>query len=276
MYISDKLIFIELHKTASSHIKKILLETLNGESVGKHNQLTPELADRNVLFLGSVRNPYDWYLSLWGFGCDGKGGVFSGVTGKGSKKLRGLGWKTNPRKALFSALNNVLNQGRIEKKKWAALYKDVDDPFLFRKWLKFMNDSDCIADVGEGYSEWTGSNIAGLMTFRYLKLFCSTTADNAKLRALSSLEQIIEFERENLIINKFIRQESLELDMSNFLESIGAMSSTDSKELLSSKQKSNTSSRKRDLRFYYDQESIELVARREKMIIDKFGYSFPK
>ena len=276
MYISDQVIFIELHKTASSHIKKILLETLNGESVGKHNQLTPELVARNVLFLGSVRNPYDWYLSLWGYGCDGKGGVYSEVTGKGSRKLRGLGWKTNPRKALSSALNNVFNQRRIEKNEWAALYKDVNDPFLFRKWLTMMNKPDLFTAIGEGYPEWTGSNIVGLMTFRYLKLFCSTTADNAKLRTLSSLEQIIEFERENLIINRFIRQESLELDMSNFLESIGAINSTDSRELLSSKQKSNTSSRKRDLRFYYDQESIELVARREKMIIDKFGYSFPR
>jgi hypothetical protein len=276
MYISDKVVFVELQKTATTHIKHILLEALDGESVGKHNQLTPELVARTATFLGSVRNPYDWYLSLWGYGCDSKGGVFHRTTRMTDSSLRGLGWRTHPGKAISLALKNVFNRRELTKrrKEWLASYGDVNNPVLFRDWLRMIHDSDYFADVGEGYSCWPGSSIAGLMTFRYLNLFCVTTSDKARLGYLNSVDSIIKFESKNLKINRFVRQESLESDMSEFLKEIGVGTSLRVNEMLSSK--TNTSSRGRDLHFYYDQESLGLIARREKMIIEKFGYCFPE
>ena len=80
MFISNKLVYLELHKTGCSHIRRILSIALDGELAGKHNKATKDLFTERRVFVGSVRNPWAWYVSLWGYGCDGNGVLHQRLT----------------------------------------------------------------------------------------------------------------------------------------------------------------------------------------------------
>ena len=59
MFISKKLCYLELHRTGSTHISKVLKKYIpEGEIIGSHNRATEEVYNSgNLKFIGSVRNP---------------------------------------------------------------------------------------------------------------------------------------------------------------------------------------------------------------------------
>ena len=87
MLITDELVYLELQKTGCSHTIKILsaLNNKNCKIIGKHNTYDsiPKEDQGNFeskLKIGNIRNPWDWYVSLWAFGCQKKGGLYNLVT----------------------------------------------------------------------------------------------------------------------------------------------------------------------------------------------------
>src|SRR4030095_1676667 len=96
MFINDKLVYLALHKTGCSHVLKLLssIPDLDGRIIGKHNTIY-EVSKRRLgnlsekIKAGNVRNPWDWYVSLWAFGCMKKGGLYDQIINKNAfKKLR--------------------------------------------------------------------------------------------------------------------------------------------------------------------------------------------
>jgi len=82
MYASEQLIYLELQKTRCTHIRNSLNRCLGGTFDGTHNQISEELMKSDKLIIGSIRNIWDWYLSLWSYGCDRKGSLHNIVTRK--------------------------------------------------------------------------------------------------------------------------------------------------------------------------------------------------
>src|SRR5688500_14845666 len=83
MFVSDKIVFMELQKTGCTHIRNLLKEIVGGRFVERHIQADPQLFTNGRYFLGSVRDPWDWHISLWAYGCDNKGDFHSNVTTQG-------------------------------------------------------------------------------------------------------------------------------------------------------------------------------------------------
>ncbi len=269
MYISERFVFIELHKTGCTHIRNILKELFDGDFTGKHDQASFDLFSGERVFLGSIRDPWEWYTSLWAYGCDNKGEVFNNVTRRGMS-IRGLGWRSNPYAAFLKLLANSRNPP-----KWMDTYKNVNDAEAFRAWLYMMHDASYLGDIGEGYGECSVSRIAGLLTFRYLKLFCTKLGGLNNLDHLSTFEELKKYENENCFIAHFIRNENLESDLLRGLEDFGAKIPSNKKSDILSRLKTNVSSRKHGPKYYYDSKSENLIAEREKLIIEKFGYVAP-
>jgi len=138
-----------------------------------------------------------------------------------------------------------------------------------------MHDERYLSAIGEGYSACSVSRIAGLMTFRYLTLFCTKLGEQKNLNQLSTFEQIKSYENHNCFIDHFIRNENLESDLFRGLEDFGAKIPDNIKSEIISRPKTNISSRKRGPEYYYNVESENLVAKRERLIIEKFGYVAP-
>lgn len=251
MFVSKDLVFMELHKTGSSHIRRTLKELLDGEIVGHHNRAPRKLFAENRKFIGSVRNPWDWYVSLWAYGCDKKGAIFDNVT---------LAKESGPANS---------------QQDWVKTYADVDDKEAFRQWLHMMHDEQNFPTIESNYAQFPLSRVAGLFSFRYLSLFCTKVRGAKKLRSLSIDDEIKNYEAEFCFIDRFIHLESLEADLFRVLEDFAGGVSDKTKSEVLSRKKSNASSRIHGAEYYYDQKSADLIAAREKLIIDKFGYEAP-
>jgi len=262
---------MELHKTGCTHIRHILNELIDGELVGGHNQAGSNLFDEERVFLGSIRDPWDWYTSLWAYGCDNKGAVFNSSTKARPIKFESLNWRKNT----YSAFLTLISNRSKHPQQWLETYADVNDAEAFRAWLRMMQSPRYIMDIREGYGENSISRTAGLLTFRYLKLFCTKSGDSKRLNSLSSFKQIKDYENEFCFIDRFIRNENLEHDLFQVLEDFSAGISNEKKADILLREKRNTSSKKHGAEYYYDKKSERLVAKRERLIIEKFGYLMP-
>lgn len=271
VYISKRFVFLELPKTGSTHIASVLHEHLDGEySFRKHNQASPELVDSGKIFLGSIRNPYSWYVSLWAFGCDRKGYHFLNSTMK--KSLRGLGWRKNP----LRAASKFLEQSSRHPNKWLKTYTNANDVSAFREWLHLMHNQDYIPDLKEPhYGNNAISKVSGLMTFHFLRLFCTRTTELEQLVSLDSWAKIFEYERMKSFTKEYIKTESIHFDIIRILNQHDPNLPAAPLLGITSKPATNTSSHRAVISQYYDIDSMNLVASRERLILDKFGYTMP-
>ena len=80
IFISEKLVYLALQKTGSTQIRHLLTSIIPGELIGTHNRLPVNLSPKRIA-VGSIRNPWAWYVSLWAFGCLGRGGFYHKVAG---------------------------------------------------------------------------------------------------------------------------------------------------------------------------------------------------
>src|SRR6476660_77321 len=157
MFINEKLVYLAFLKTGCTHILKLLtsIPDLNGNIIGKHNSIY-DIPPRELGNLsekiksGNIRNPWDWYVSLWAFGCMKRGGLFT-----------------------HTARKNILRKLKHPKtflsptRQWQKVYSDVKNPELFKQWLEMLL---CTRRKDVAYFGDT-ANIIGYMSYKYLELY---------------------------------------------------------------------------------------------------------
>lgn len=268
MFVSDKIVFIELQKTGCTHIQKLLSSVVEGAVIGKHNLPAEDLFSRDVCFVGSIRDPWEWYVSLWAYGCDKKGGVYELVTR--ARNLKELLVIRDPKRSGILLFRELLRM----PDEWKSLYTESNDVISFRNWLRRMYAAKYRYDFGEGYGFSPIHPFAGLLTYRYLLLFCRNT-ERLFSKQMNNYSTLKAFEESNIYINYIIRNENLEDDFIDVLARCGVTVTDEQKKEIYDAQKTNASSRVHGPEFYYDEETIELVAQRERLIIEKYGYRPP-
>ena len=277
MFIAGDLVFLELQKTGGSHIRRLLKRYVNGDPVGKHNRLTNDFVDKFII--GSIRNPWDWYVSLWAYGVSGKGAIRTRVC-KGFDfnyyhsmlpKSMGKNWLT-PSEFLLSTYHDITKPVM----EWKRVYKKADEPELFQQWLKLLLSPRHRFDMGEGYAFSPLSAHAGLMTYRYFRLF-TLGQEIYKNKMLADYASVADFDLKHNVIKGMIRTESLEQDFVRVLSEAG-LSLTDEQlsEILDKKVSKTNVSERKSVEFYYNEETLELVLMRDRYIIEKYGYQQPR
>ncbi len=268
MIIADKLIFLELQKTGGTHIAELLKKIIPCQEIGKHNRLPKDLPVAGKLVTGSVRNPWDWYVSLWTYGCGGGGGLYRNLTQPWCLLRHGL--PGNPVMGFTRSLRDLYRPRRH----WRRLYADGREATLFREWLKLLLDYARRHDLREGYGESAICGLAGFMTYRYLYLFSREAAPLYSPVALNSREALRAFDAENNILHAVIRNERLQDDLVAALQQAGYQLDENDHRILATSQRTNPSRRIRQLDYYYDSDTIALVAAKEAFLIEKYGYRF--
>jgi hypothetical protein len=292
MLISDKLVFIELQKTGSTHIKTLLKDLVGGKNDGKHNTPPEELLASGKPFIGSIRDPWAWYLSLWTYGCQQKGELFQRLTNE--KRWERVRAKESAASDAPEPDDDVGggdsddDDGKTKDKAKKTLpqnwgpdraknywYANPESAEAFREWLQVVLATRSLRRLLEaGYGKSPISKAGGLLTFRYFTLFVrgAETVD----KSVSTVDALKAYDKEHCFVSHFIRNESLAAD---FLETVAAcgvtLTDAQKKSVLEAK-KTNVSARPNGPDFYYDDPSIQLVMRREKFIVDKFGYKHKK
>ena len=278
MYLSDKLVYVELHKTAGTHIGRCLQSILPGKQVGKHNRLPKDLRQRHII--GSIRNPWDWYVSLWAYGCSKKGSVWHQTCDKVNLRYyREQLTREMGRSSLSPGmlLRQLLSDFKKPTEQWREVYRDSSSAEQFQDWLTLVFSFERRFDLREGYGFSPLSMVTGLMGYRFFKLYSSLDENIYSKKLLNQNSDLLDLWNQHGFVDSFVRQENVIDDLLLALERAG--------EILSSSQKANllkfdrqitNSSTRLETSHYYNKESIDLVNQREKEIIKLFNYLPPK
>lgn len=270
MFVNDQLVYIQLQKTGCTHIARVMHAVSPGTFHVKHSPMRIDPGER--LIVGSVRNPWDWYVSLWAFGCLGEGSIsanltfsFPAIAGRLARQamLHPKSWGDTARKIGY-------HWGK-DAGAWRSYYENADDPELFRAWLRAL-----LADPGkrllmEEYPVLPLRAFAGLMTFRFLQLHVAYDRWMAAARTLRSEADVIGLYRDHGVVEQFIRTERLDQDLAAVLDRAGIAYRQDD---VFRAEKTNTS-KHRSSAYYYDNETVDLVRRNEALIVQTFGYEAP-
>jgi len=154
------------------------------------------------------------------------------------------------------------------------MYKDPENAENFKHWLKLVTTTGPHRKlIEDGFFASPLSGLAGLMTYRYFLLFCDegATVPEAAVKTMKALK---EYEEKHRFVKHIIRNESLAEDLIQVVQACGETLSEEDLALIREAPKTNTSARKQPRSHYYDDIAVSLVAKREKFIIDKFGYKF--
>jgi hypothetical protein len=263
MIYTDKTIFFELQKAGGTHVRSIIqqLDPDKVSIIGKHDNIRAyplEDADKK-LKVGNIRNPWDWYVSLWSFGCQGRGGLYSRVTEPG---------KTQSGK--YEKLTQKLGLKRPDHDLWERLYSDHLNVDHFRTWLKKLLVEDDFTLLN-GFKEAPLSDFAGFLTYRYLLLY--TRHEYRDLLKVNTYKKLIAFDKKRNYMDIILRNERLHEELLQNAPLMG-LPVERLKTMLATMERTNASKRDRDFRNYYDEETRLLVEEKEKFLVEKYQYQF--
>lgn len=265
MFLSEQLIYIQMQKTGCTHIETLLSKLVDGKSQGKHVAAPDNEIDSGKLIISSIRNPFDWYVSLWTYGCSARGALRNRLVKRYPR------FKSIIRDPLAS-IKTIYQDRKKDLDQWREVYPGTtEDATLFRKWLMLIHDPANRYFLGEGYGESPLSSAYGYMTHRYIYLCCRNLDS---LRQVDSYLDLAEFDRHSCYIDYFIRQERLEEDLCKALGQIRMVSDSD-RRIIYNGGVTNSSKRSLSPAAYYDDVSIELVTSRDRLLVEKFGYTQP-
>jgi len=270
MFVSEELIFLQLQKAAGTHIAFLLQRHLGGELRGKHGPLDFDPGGRVIV--GSVRNPWDWYVSLWAYGCGTQGAVQGLLQGNRMRSARRIVGAAGRRPGQWgAALRDLIAHSGRDVAFWREVYADPHDAEAFRSWLRAVLSPQGRRLLGADYASRPLSGCAGFYTYRFLKTFTPAVIWTAHSSDIRRHVDIAPFFEAHGAPHMMVRNERLEEDLAQVFSRIDRCDVT--VEVLRS-ERTNTSRRDKVER-YYDTETIALVAENDSFIGELFGYAPP-
>lgn len=267
MLVHDSFIFLQLQKTACTHIAAELQARIGGTPEGKHQPLKSPSGAR--LIIGSVRNPWDWYVSLWAYGCAGKGSVHRALAHERGASVLRRAWRKPAEWP--AALSRALRLSRSDQAFWQRVYRDPTDPAAFRAWLVQLLTTQAKADAFEDTRNMPMFREIGLYTARYARVFTLSKAWQKRAMQIRDSGSLVAYLDAEMVVDRFIRMEQLEEDLAALLCDLGHDCTS---EMLRG-EKRNASER-RNFSFYHDAETVALIAAQDRLIAQRHGYDAPR
>jgi hypothetical protein len=238
----DRLIYLDVYRTGSTHVLRRLAEVMGKKPLRFHRHASVTKA-RPLAFIGrkltvaTVRNPWDWYVSLWAFGAGGN-----------------------------SAIRRYL-AATFTEPEVNALY-DANEPGLsFRRWLKLVHDPEILTRIMQEHLPQSGlAPMMGLYSYRFLRV--ATYHPRLMLRrpfVTSAATHLRRFRA----FSEAVRTETLDNDLDRLFVRLDLP--VKPRPVLQVNASARTLPGYRD---YYDDETRDLVASRDGMFTTEFGYEF--
>lgn len=251
----ETFIYLDVYRTGSSHIIN-LLPQITGERMvltSRHGSLTKPrwhgYAGGKLVF-ASVRNPWDWYVSLWAYGADGKS-------------------------AIRRYLKMHASAGEV-----AELYNKAAPEISFRKWLRLMHDPSFLNTIMQEHMPASGlAGIVGLYTYRYLRVTTRYPKFLLRKPFIGSIEGALRHHRWLKSYSLVVHNERLSEDLIALIAASTGRCSfrANAGDIIRDQDSRPRNASGRTLssyRDYYDRETSDLVGRRDRFFTDEFGYSF--
>lgn len=267
MIITDKFVFVHLHKSGGTFVGKTILELFpQARQIGYHYPITmipPEF--QNLPVLGVVRNPWDFYVSYYAFqkSLVAKFEAEKGHLSQREYQLlvdRGI----DPRNGIDILFDVLSNEGRLDFVQTTTNFLNLGNsaekleellelmpselgrrgkstPIQkqdFRGMNVTKNDLEAIRNTGEGFYTFLFKHIYGITTNIY-----------------------------------FARMETLRQDLITFLQQVGIEINQSQQEFIQGAARENVSIHKNYIS-YYTPELENLVREKDALVIKKIAYQF--
>ena len=267
MFVNDDLVFLHLQKAAGTFVVDRLAQALRGEVRDGHAPLTA--GKRGRIVAAAVRDPWDWYVSLWSYGCMGQGELRGRLLmPRGQMSTLALRAVLRGREGPGKALARVQRDCGRDPRAWAALYASAEDPALFRRWLRTLLTLPGAGHLPDSYPALPMCGQVGFMTFRVLRLFTDWQAWSAGAAGIRTPDDASNFYRRHGIVDRVLRTERVAEDLQGLLSAIGvAQASEDAAKANASRRGAHAG--------YYDAETAALVLEKDRMVVETFGYTPP-
>lgn len=177
MHAFVSLAYLDVEKSGSTFVSQFLRDFLDDEEVsfGKHEPLE-DVPPAGRLHVLSVRDPFDTYLSLYSYGCQGRGVLWR------SLRKEGLG---------------PLYDGSVDGfQRWLDVVLDPARAHLMRP---------------SGYHRSGVAEHVGLLSYRVARL--SAPRPMAWLSQVTSAEGLVAAYRERSVVDEVLRNETLAADL---------------------------------------------------------------
>ena len=229
-----RIIYLDVEKTGSSFISKFLQENMTCQRVKKvkHGRIANDFKKGCFYFI-SVRNPLSQYLSLYSYGCDGKGAIYESLAKSGHTQL----------------------------------YQP--DKESFQQWLQFVLSAENARHLGAEYQS-VDTELMGLQTFRFLALSFQKALQ--KLKPTHDYATLCRLYEKKKIHSFVVRNESLRADMETLVET-HLSSLVNVKSAKRYLEKSPPINRSVALGFdikSIDEKTMSLLRRKERFLLDRF------
>jgi hypothetical protein len=250
----DTFIYLDVYRTGSTHVLSVLKQ-IAGQPlrINRHAPVTKAHPIRRTcgkFVFATVRNPWDWYVSLWAYGADGK-----------------------------SAIRRYLTE-HLPADKVENLYDKQQPEMAFRRWLKFMHDPAMLDKVMTEYLPESGlAGVFGLYTYRFFRVTTLYPRLFLKRWRIPSIESGIRYHRRHHAYQHILRSEVLDEDLIVMIGKYRSLChfSANAEAVVRRMSRAPRNASTRSLagyREYYDAEARELVARRDRFFLECFGYEF--
>lgn len=233
MLVHDRFVYIQMQKTGCTRIAQILQELTGAvHERRKHDYLDSKPADK--LVIGSIRDPWAWYVSLWV-------------------------WRGLDKNPICPALAR-------SDPRYGQYYTDLFDPTLFRAWLTEIHNGDNAADLPGGYGRFPLRHQVGFMSWRYAYLY-QAGMDYGRSPAFADYAEFEEYDRRHNMVDGWIRTEDMPRTLRPVLAQVGYDVSPDRLHELCQTRMNETE----HLPYmeYYNAASYRLVEERERLIVGK-------
>ncbi len=258
---SDTFVYLALQKTGSTFIVSTLSDLFGAQVVGaKHGRLLDQ--ERSKFVFGSIRNPWDLYVSLWSYGCQGEGKMRKKATQRNLAAAR----RQLPR------LGPLVHAATKPTGRWRAHYSEPHSPEKFRRWLVDVHTPWRAAQFEPAFGATRMRRVAGFATYRYCDVYTSDLNSVLGAATESDLKAAVS---ENYLPQAMIRFEHLADDLLAATRAAGCVVD----EALEQKVRDRAArpvnrSEHKPYWEYYDDTTRELVRRRDAVIVERHGYEF--
>jgi len=269
MYFVNNLLLLEMPKAGSTFMRRFLENYYGKEKirkVGIHNGVKDRALKEKILsgeltVLSTVRNPYDWYVSLFTWNSMGKG-IYHNI---------GLKRYELSMDGIKSVVKNPLILFR-DLTQWKEVFQNPQSPELFQKWIYLMLHKQSHF-VEKEFGDL--SKYFGFCTYRFLQLHTFDFYTNySQILLAGSAKRFYDEYRLPIV---FLKTESLTKQLIENTEKIGLdkRKVTEVLEKMVSKNiiKANSTDRL-SYDVYYNKETINLIQEKDKFLFDRFNYTF--
>ena len=264
MIIGEKFFITEMPKTGTTFLRNYFAQHKNIELTIHHETINQNKRYNLLNFknrIGVIRNPYEWYLSIWKSTCKAKkhSPIYADLVSI-RLKLRRL--RLNER--LYGYIFSQITKDRDKLK---SMFENVHSKKNFNKFLGIMLNFKNRLMIGSEYSFVPFENL-GYMTYIFFSQNVLRKNYNVVYNSNYKLKEILNHNNINLYTNKFFKTENLNNNLKNFLKS----NNIKIKNLKILNKNSTSKILKKDYKHFFTAKNILLIEKKEDYIFRKFNY----